>query len=123
MINLATLSQATEQEVFDQVVSHMLTQGERSEGDDGCVYRGPNGLKCAAGCLISDEEYNSDMDNNPEGTSWQDLAARDEVPSKHLALISRLQGIHDGIGTQYWPVMLQEEACQLGLKFNVSTED
>lgn len=123
MITLATLPQATEQEVFDQVVRHMLTQGERSENDIGCVYRGPNGLKCAAGCLISDEEYNSDMDNNPEGTSWQDLSARDEVPSKHLALISVLQRIHDGIGTQDWPEALEREARGRGLKFNAITGD
>ncbi len=54
-ITLATLPEATAQEVYSQVRKHLLTQKMKSiEEGKGCVYRGPDGLMCAAGCLISD---------------------------------------------------------------------
>lgn len=42
MITLKTLHEASEQEVFDQVVEHLLTQMKRSETSNGttCLYRG-----------------------------------------------------------------------------------
>ena len=58
-ITLSTLSEATEQQVFDQVKNHMLTQMKKSmleSNGDPCAYRGFDGLQCAAGCLMSDEE-------------------------------------------------------------------
>lgn len=42
MITLKTLSQATEQEVFDQVANHLLTQMEQSAVAGGCWYRSTN---------------------------------------------------------------------------------
>lgn len=53
------------QEIFDGVMTHLHTQGKRAIGLDGeCVYRGPNNLKCAVGCLIPEELYNSKMEGN-----------------------------------------------------------
>ena len=68
-ITLATLPQATAQQVFDQVKTHMMAQYAKSVGQnsDVCLYRGPDGLKCAAGCLISDEE----AETIPEMKGWQ----------------------------------------------------
>ena len=45
------------QEIFDTVSVHLLTQNEKSQESDfyrSCLYRGPNGTKCAVGCLIKD---------------------------------------------------------------------
>ena len=67
MITLKTLGKATAQEVFDQVATHLLTQNERSLDGASCSYRNCDGLKCAAGCLISDDEY----DNQMEGIDWR----------------------------------------------------
>ena len=58
MITLATLEQATAQQVFTQVKNHLLKQNEKSMINGICAYRGSNGLQCAAGCLMSDEEAN-----------------------------------------------------------------
>lgn len=93
MITLATLPQATAQEVFDQVVVHLITQGVQSldRNDFSCVYRNPTGLKCAAGCLIADSEYKSILENKP----WNILADNNEVPTTHQYLIRRLQSVHD----------------------------
>lgn len=56
MITLKTLADATEQEVFDQVANHLLTQMKKSEHTRknpyeyvNCLYRSSDGLKCAAG--------------------------------------------------------------------------
>lgn len=55
MISLKNLHQATAQQVFDQVVGHLRSQGQKSQAVlklgvvTACVYRNPDGLKCAAG--------------------------------------------------------------------------
>ena len=47
------------QEVFEFIVAHLLTQKEKSldEKGIGYRYRGENGLKCAVGAIIPDEDY------------------------------------------------------------------
>ena len=47
-ITLKTLAQATEQEVFDQVVQHLREQGVQSQNENGCAYRGDGGLMWAS---------------------------------------------------------------------------
>ena len=90
MITLATLPQATAQEVFDQMATHLLTQNEKSAG---YLFRYRLGrLKCAAGCLISDDEYKKSW----EGRDWDTLVNLNEAPKAHTDLILELQRIHDG---------------------------
>jgi hypothetical protein len=46
------------QDVFNRVALALLAQGRPSFSvDKGCMYRGPEGSKCAAGHLIPDEHY------------------------------------------------------------------
>ena len=116
-ITLATLHQASAQEVFDQVVKHMIQQGEKSMDDDGCLYRykdGDKALKCAAGCLIGDDEYKPTMEEN----SWANLVRKDEVPDAHAELIEKLQNIHDYEDPIQWEKMLQRLAHLEGLEYN-----
>lgn len=118
MITLKTLAQATAQEVFDQVAKHMLKQNKRSESSNGaCKYRSDDGLKCAAGCLISDDEYITGFDDDDE-TSWSDLIANypDLVPSEHQELIVQLQIIHDFTEVNYWYDDLNRIAKSFNLK-------
>lgn len=63
----------TRQEAFDRVVRGLAAQGwERSVSERGtCLYRGPEGRKCAAGHLIPDDLYDPAME------TW--AAARQEV--------------------------------------------
>ncbi len=97
IITLATLPEATAQEVFDQVARHLLTQNAKSMGRH-CMYHSVEGLKCAAGCLISENEYLKGMEND----SWQNLVDRKLAPSKHQELISELQQIHDTVEPNRW---------------------
>lgn len=123
-ITLKTLGQATAQEVFDQVATHLLTQNKRSMlkfDADICAYRGDDGLKCAAGCLISDDEYNKEL---MEGFTWADMLDRlaAGVSTKHNKLISKLQHIHDGIKCDLWLGPLRGVATAFELSDKVITE-
>ena len=114
IITLATLHAATEQEVFDYVAHHLLTQNKKAKADTQCAYRGGDNLKCAAGCLISDNEYKGSF----EGNSWDELIAKDLVPSDHKALIMNLQNVHDGSSFANWRNQLSNLADEFSLKFN-----
>ena len=101
-ITLATLKDATSQQVFDQVVDHLRKQGKQAYDyvNDACAYRVMSSdgevLKCAAGCLIGDDEYTPEMDNNDAGTAWEALVERGQAPDAHKGLIWQLQRVHDG---------------------------
>lgn len=114
MITLKTLSQATEQEVFDQVARHLLDQNACSfRRGYGCQYRCDT-LKCAAGCLISDDEY----DPGIEGADWMTLACDHKVPPDHKKLIRSLQLIHDQNSPDAWRRKLEDLAATYNLKWN-----
>ena len=100
MITLKTLSQATEQEVFEQSSRHLLAQNARSAYLANCYYRTRNGLKCAAGIFMSDEEYRREYEEN----IWSELVNNipDIFTSAHKELIIRLQQIHDNKSTHEW---------------------
>jgi hypothetical protein len=116
MISLKTLAEATEQEIFDQVATHLLKQGLKSELGDTCAYRGYYGLKCAAGCLISDEEYEELFETvkgkrDKNCMPWYDLVFEGIVPTTaHSNLIGHLQDIHDNYPVEKWAEMLQKVA-------------
>lgn len=113
-ITLTTLHLATAQEVFDQVVEHLLNQNKRSFlSRRGCLYRFEN-LKCAAGCLIADEEYNEKFENN----NWNSLIKYGLVNDNHHDLIRSLQIIHDDFEVYQWKKELIELAKTENLKFN-----
>jgi hypothetical protein len=47
------------------VVAHLRKQGCPANDENGdCVYRGLNGTKCAAGCLIPDNRYSYSLEGN-----------------------------------------------------------
>lgn len=87
----------TEQEIFTKVANHLLTQNEPSVNSDyECLYRGPNGLKCAVGCLIKDEFYSADIERMAVATC--DVNARlissGIIVDSH-ELLQALQQLHD----------------------------
>lgn len=121
-ITLATLPQATAQEVFDQVATHLLTQMAVSrEGSVGsrCLYRSPTGLACAAGCLIADDEYDPVFDTSGDGTSWGGLIYADMVPNTHQGLVGELQDVHDQFSPNEWLDELRAVAECRGLNTTV----
>jgi len=95
------------QKMFDQAVGGIVKQGCQSTGDwgdgdddtNGCMYRGPNGTKCAIGHVITDEFYSEKL----EGLSLSDSTLREaldnslacRMPRGWLNLLSGLQSVHD----------------------------
>lgn len=114
MITLATLPNATAQQVFDQVAGHLLTQLQASVTHEGCAYRGEEGLKCAAGCLIADEEYNDLF----EHIDWGELVHQNLVPGDHSHLIMDLQCVHDSYIVDDWYDQLMAVAMNHRLLFS-----
>lgn len=111
MITLKNLSEATAIDVFNQVKEHLLKQGKRSASGHLCMYRGDDGLKCAAGCLVADDEYDPAMEgNNWKGALDELKKARKVYPgmSKHSKLIEKLQFIHDRRISFDWEVELNK---------------
>jgi hypothetical protein len=53
----------TNQEIFDKVWNWFIRDNNpTSIQENFCLYRGPNGAKCAAGILIPDSEYLEGME-------------------------------------------------------------
>ena len=75
-------------ETFEYVLRRINEQGKPSINENGtCVYRNPEGLKCAAGHLIPDSEYDETMECK---SALFVLSGH-----KHLHLIVRMQKAHD----------------------------
>jgi hypothetical protein len=94
----------TEVEVIDFVTEHLLKQCKQSISDGLCMYRHPDGLMCAAGCLIPKGGYTANMENK----SWALVVHAGWVPSTHSKLIQKLQLIHDNIPPSSWSEKLAE---------------
>lgn len=112
------------QEVFDIVSNHLLTQMKRSSvsfqtpdrhNHENCMYLNPDGLKCAAGALIPNDQYSPDF----EGQAWESLADNGFVERIHLIPIAELQNIHDWIKPEDWKFELVAFAKQYNLSHSI----
>lgn len=122
------------QEIFDTAAVGVIRQGRQSANAFGtCVYRGPNGRKCAAGFLLPDEVYDPSMDCDDEetgqGTGWSNLVKRfsSRLPVdliNNSDLIADLQSCHDN-ASFYSSEFVQDfirEATETARRFKLSTE-
>jgi hypothetical protein len=84
------------QELYDYIVEAVVKQGRPSVGDnDRCLYRGPDGLKCAAGHVIPDSMYSPVA---MENSGVHQLQSQGELPKSlipHKNLLGYLQDAHD----------------------------
>jgi hypothetical protein len=93
----------TSQEAFDTALAHLREQGAICRGDDGCLYRGPDGRKCAIGALIPDDMVEFDRDTRhgkANGLPVRDLMA--VFPAVYRlfeavrpSILEALQTLHD----------------------------
>ena len=111
----------TEQEIFDRVARHLLTQKMHSMMDDTCVYLAPDGLKCAIGCLIPFEMYTPDL----EGLSVSDgpvIYVMQNLGISCIAFLLDLQRVHDDHSIDYWATELRRVAFNYNLSYAVVDE-
>ena len=102
-----TAKKLSRQDILDKTVKHLSSMTCRSmkkvNGLSTCLYRGPNGSKCAIGALIPDKMYDPVMESNtvsqliieefPAVSSLfykKDLETRD-----FLSFLDRVQTVHD----------------------------
>ena len=95
-------------EIVETVTKHLLAQGKKSKESEGtkCLYRGPNGLQCAIGCLIPDDMYKSWFDD--QGYIDMTIAAAANISPDDIDLARRLQKIHDEMDVEQWLPALEE---------------
>jgi hypothetical protein len=106
----------TKQETFDTVVRHLLTQAKQSRDEDACLYRGPDGTKCAAGCLISDADYSPSME-------WlYATSIRYALVGHDMEIVMDLQLVHDERDVGLWPDELSRVALKHGLSHSIIEE-
>ena len=89
----------TDWDVFEYIQNHLLTQGERSMMEDNtiCAYLSPEGKKCAIGSLITEDNYNPNMEESPISVSIVSNAVQNSVPNWdiNIDMLGELQFIHD----------------------------
>lgn len=116
----------TDQELFDRVAEHLLTQGKQAKQGTTCVYRAPDGSKCAIGCLIPDEKYIPEFEDvnfsdNSDPTDWEeykallDLAKATGTTERQFSLARELQQCHDQSKPDEWRERLTRIAVNSGL--------
>lgn len=117
--SMLTIPPTTAQGIFNTVKTHLLTQGVKSIKESRvCQYRMPDGRKCAAGVLITDEEYSPVMEGQLFITllnsgEWRSL----ERFEPHRELINELQSVHDNHTPVEWEYALQCVALKFDLTF------
>lgn len=120
------MSKPSLQDVFDAVAVHLLTQGVPSHHyENGCQYRGPAGLKCAVGALITDEAYDPRFEGESAGSMGvAQMLEASGIPTDHdtLNLLEELQATHDTCDPDYWLKALPRIARQFGLSAAVLGE-
>lgn len=119
------------QEVFDLAARHLLTQKAKARiqrdesSNQRCLYRAPDGCKCAVGALIPDEIYQPEMDQGDTGI--------DEIISRFPTiatlfsgvdddLLADLQTVHDDYIVSRWGEHLRALATDYGLSAAVIDE-
>lgn len=118
------------QQLYNRVRDHLLRQLERARvydeesGGHRCVYRSPDGLKCAVGCLIPDELYDpaiegvliqyGDYEMRPVERKLFKLLG--DPPDAVVRLLRDLQSTHDGVDVGLWKEKLREIAVNRDLE-------
>lgn len=129
------LAPLTTQEFFDITVRHLFKQGRAAvrprtpeetnadcaEADENiCMYRAPNGDKCAVGVHITDDQYDPKMEGLGASALQQkynlpQFRTTDTLVFSGMGLARSLQNVHDNVPAYLWERELRTvaERCQL----------
>lgn len=83
----------TNQEAFNKIVARLMDGMGQAADRSGCMYRAPNGLKCAVGCLIPDDEYDPRMESRK--VSRLGMFNLQCLNGLNLNMLSNAQYVHD----------------------------
>ncbi len=93
------------QEAFDKICNHLMTQKARAIGPTGmCVFRDAEGRKCAVGCLIPDELYTPDLESTPypKHLMYKAPSVAAILDGVDLHLLRDCQCVHDHTQADKW---------------------
>jgi len=99
------MKKLTKQDIFNIAANGLLKQGKTSKNSSSCMYRGPNGLKCAIGMLIPDELYEEGFEGKSASSSGVIKALVEAgVPYTvgYKDFLDNLQDVHDDHQTGDW---------------------
>ena len=109
----------TNQEVYDKVKAHLLTQKAKSISKKyaNCKYRMIRSTKrCAIGCLIPDNLYEKEMEGNAvEGLLHNFPKVKEFFDGVSSNLLDALQSVHDSELVKNWPRELEVVAKSYNL--------
>ena len=120
----------TNQEIFDKVYRHLLTQNAKSmrfglRNGKQCAYRGDDGLKCAIGCLIPDDKYDPIIEGaapcfiagfkDASINALAEILISVGIETRDFIFVRRLQYIHDSVSPERWRDALAAYADEKGL--------
>jgi hypothetical protein len=115
-----------QQEIFDKVATHLITQGVQAtytfKNVPSCAYRGDNGTMCAAGCLIPDEEYIPEFEDTPWEVIRYKIPSLASLTDKDHELITALQYVHDWTGNWVTIDILKDRLSTVALNYELSTD-
>lgn len=112
----------TNQEAFDKVWQYFVVEGHPKaiSGNGKCYYRSPDGHKCAAGCLIPDELYNSRWETSSiEAVMCMDDAIALLFSRVDPDLLQALQWAHDQAQRPSFHTDLQVRLRRVAEEFNL----
>lgn len=109
----------TNQQTFTLVRNHLLKQGKKALDDRGCVYLSPDGSKCAAGCLIPEEKYDSSFERRDVPRVIIENGFSDWFEHNPCLVVS-LQYIHDCSPSSEWDERLSDLAEGWGVSIELS---
>jgi hypothetical protein len=110
------------QAVYTRVRDHLLKQKRKSkDGGLGCLYRGPDGTKCAVGCLIPDELYDPGIEHAACDEMrvirvLRKIPGMEDVTGEDAKFLRGLQSIHDRDDPDEWEESLGDFARENGLE-------
>ena len=114
------------QEVYSVARQLLLTQNKKSsvasDGEGMCLYRSPDGCKCAIGALIKDEFYTPNLEyKDCNSISVGDALEHSGVSKEVMNTVGFLRGlqiIHDEFPVNEWEARLNDFAVKWKLEIN-----
>lgn len=115
------------QEIFDTVVAHLRKQNRHASSfkreclgflTTECLYRTPEGLKCAVGCLIPEDKYTLAIEGKTVFQIFKyhpgllPIALEGEIP-----FLTDLQSVHDQHEIPFWEGQLERTADRWNLEY------
>jgi hypothetical protein len=113
-----------QQRIFNKVASHLLRQNKKSTipGEPQyCAYRGKDGLRCALGTLITNQNYSQGLDGAYGGgvgypEVYDSIIKSYPFCEGQVQLLHDLQSIHDMQKPSRWRQKLSVLAKKYNLK-------